>query len=92
MAEGGFGRSYAEADVNDTVERADALPRDDVEAAQEMVQLANAEAISPEQKIAFLHPDWSKERQDEEVAAIKADQPTTNFPPIVPTQFSPPEA
>jgi hypothetical protein len=92
MAEGGFGRSYAEADSNGTVERAQALPRDDVEAAQQLVALSNAEAISTEEKVAFLHPTWSQERIEEEVARLQpADLGMPSLTPTFP-QFSPSEA
>lgn len=92
MSEGGFGRSYEAADGNDTVERAPALPRDDNEAAQQIAVLAGAEAISIEERVAFLHPTWSEERITEEVDRLKA--PTNPMPSLTPTfpQFSPPEA
>lgn len=92
MAEGGFGRSYTDADANDTIERAPALPRDDMEAAQQLAVMAGAEAISTEERVAFLHPGWSEERIAEEVKLIKGNQPKFEMPTFEAPQFSPPEA
>lgn len=69
--EGGFGRKYVAADVAPTVERGDGLPRDDMEAAQQIALLVNAEAISLEERVAFVHPDWSAQQQADEVARLQ---------------------
>jgi hypothetical protein len=92
MSEGGFGRPYAEADSNGTIERAQALPRDDMEAAQQLAALAGADAISVEERVAFLHPTWPQERIDEEVERLQ--KPSMEMPSLTPTfpQFSPSEA
>lgn len=91
MSEGGFGRQYKDADSNDIVERAPALPRDDMEAAQELATLASAEAISLEERVVFLHPHWSEDRVKEEVERIRGAQPAV-MPSFDPLVFSPSEA
>lgn len=73
--EGGFGRRWTDPDVRPQIERADALPRDDNEAAQRLVLLTNANAISTEEKVRALHPEWDDERVTEEVGQIEGDQP-----------------
>lgn len=90
MAEGGFGRQYIDADSNDSIERAPALPRDDMEAAQQLAVMVGAEAISLEARVAFLHPDWSQERIDEEVGRIKGDQPSFTLSNFTPPVITPP--
>lgn len=82
--EGGFGRKYQAADVAPTVERGDGLPRDDMEAAQQLALLVNAEAISLEERVAFVHPDWSAQQQADEVARLK-DELGPHPDPSVPT-------
>lgn len=73
IGENGFARSYASRDSLPTIERQDGLPRDDMEAAMQIAQLVAAEAISVHQRIAFLHPDWTEQQVDDEVAAISQD-------------------
>ena len=71
----GFGRSYTDRAGEISVERRPLLPRDDVEAAGILGTLAGAEAISREEKVRFLHPDWDKARVDEEVQRIVDEEP-----------------
>lgn len=73
--EGGFGRSYTNPDQAPAIERDTGLPRDDVEAAQELLTLVNAESISLEERVAFLHPDWTAEQITEEVKLIEGERP-----------------
>lgn len=83
IGEGGFGRKYVAADAPPVVERGDGLPRDDMEAAQQIALLVNAEAISVEERVAFVHPEWSSQQQADEVARLKAEhgqQPDPSVP------------
>lgn len=73
VTEGGFGRTYSQRDGEPTVERQDGLPRDDMEAAQELSYLVSAEAISIEERVAFQHPDWDEARRIEEIKRLKAE-------------------
>jgi hypothetical protein len=77
----GFGRKWSEPDGVPQIERADALPKDDTEAAQRLVLLTNANAISTEEKVKMLHPEWDKTQIDDEVQRIEsgsaAEPPTS---------------
>lgn len=86
--EGGFGRRWTKPDELPDVERGDGLPQDDVEAAQVLVAWANAEAISPEEKVRTIHPDWTKEQVDDEVAKI-ANVAATSSPAQTPSPTRP---
>lgn len=81
----GFGRPWSKPDEDPGFERQDGLPRDDLEAATYIATLTGAEAISIEQRVAYLHPDWDKDQIDNEVAAIEGDRPeATALPAIMP--------
>lgn len=67
-----FGRKYADVESLPSIERADALPRDDMEAAQMLVLLTNAEAISTEEKVRLAHPSWTEEEVKDEVGKLNA--------------------
>lgn len=81
-SEGGFGRSYAERDGIPTVTRQSGLPRDDVEAATQLTNLVAAEAISVEERVAFLHPDWTEDQRTDEVERLRAEQRLTELPAV----------
>jgi hypothetical protein len=70
---GGFGRKWASPSEPPGFERQDGLPRDDLEAATVLATVVGAEAISVAERVAFLHPDWSQERIDEEVATLESE-------------------
>lgn len=70
VAQGGFGKAYADAESAPRVERGDGLPEDPREDAQVIAQLAGAEAISTEEKVRRLHPTWDDARVADEVARI----------------------
>ena len=72
-ADGGFGRKWTEPDTPPSIVRQDGLPRDDTEAAAQLVQLVNADAISLEQRVAFLHPDWTEAQRVEEIDRLRAE-------------------
>ena len=75
-----FGADLTPAPVR--VEFADAVS-DPPETVARTIQLLNeAKAISAKIKIGMLHPDWTPEQIDAEVAAIKAETPV---PPPMPT-------
>lgn len=82
--EGGFGRKWAEPDAPPTMVRGDGLPRDENEAAQQLTAMVGADAISLEERVAFLHPDWPEEQQIEEVKRLKAEQAL----PVAPSPFA----
>lgn len=73
--QGGFGRRWRQPDEPPTITRGDGLPRDDMEAAQWLVLAAGAEAISTEEKVRWLHPDWSDEQVQDEVGKIEGEAP-----------------
>lgn len=72
---GGFGRTWQDPTTMPSVERADALPSDEVEEAQVETSLVSAGLRSRETSIRRQHPDWSDEQVDEELEAIKRDRP-----------------
>jgi hypothetical protein len=78
-SENGFGRTYASRDSAPVIERHNGLPQDDVEAALMLNNLVAAEAISLEQRVRFLHPDWSETQVSDEVKAINSE---TGIPPV----------
>lgn len=82
----GFGRKWAKPDAPPDVTRQDGLPRDDLEAATYIATLVGAEAISIEERVAFLHPDWPEERQREEVEKLTGEAEKSQIPvlPIPP--------
>jgi hypothetical protein len=73
VASGGFGRGWTDAESQPAIARADGLPRDDVEAAQIIVALTNAEAISLEEKVRMAHPEWTPEQVGDEVERIEKE-------------------
>lgn len=86
MSEGGFGRKYVARDSMPSILRGDGLPRDDMEAAQQLVLMVNAEAISLEERVAFLHPEWTEQQRADEVTRLQAEQ---TVPAVEPPSFTP---
>lgn len=84
VTEGGFGRKYADTESVPSFERSDALPRDEQEIAQRLVLLTNAEAISPEEKVRLLHPDWTDDEVSKELELIGAAGPGVTAPGTTP--------
>lgn len=80
--DGGFGRrrEWAAPEEDATVVRGDGLPHDDKEAAEWVALASGAEAISTEEKVRWLHPDWTPDQVEEEVKAIEDAAPEA--PPI----------
>lgn len=72
--EGGFGRRWQQADEDPSIRRGDGLPRDDQEAAQWLVLVTGSDAISLEEKVVWLHPDWTDDQRAEEVKRIREEQ------------------
>lgn len=68
-----FGRSWTKADAMPAFHRQDGLPRDTMEEAQETATLATAGALSLETKIRRVHPEWSDEQVQAEIARIHSD-------------------
>lgn len=81
----GFGRKWSKPDEKPTVERGDALPRDDQEAAAYVATLVGAEAISIEERLAFLHPEWTEDQITEEKARLDAEAKAKM--PVIPPGF-----
>lgn len=73
--EGGFGRRYSGRDEPPAITRHPGLPRDDTEAAEQVAMLVGAEAISLEQRLRFLHPQWTEQQVTDEATAIRKDFP-----------------
>jgi len=79
--ENGFGRKWSSRDPGvPAVDRADALPRDEMEAAQRLVMLTTAEAVSVEERVRIAHPEWDDEQIMEEVSKL-GEESTTTAPP-----------
>ena len=74
-AAGGFQRAWTSPDLEPTVDRRAGLPTDDLEEAQRHQALLAAGAESTRNAVRELHPDWTDDQVDEEVAAIKAEKP-----------------
>jgi hypothetical protein len=49
------------------------MPRDGVQDAQEVATLRSANAISTEEVVRKLHPDWDEEKIAEELAKIEGE-------------------
>lgn len=80
--EGGFGRKWSNPDAAPSVQRQDGLPRDDMEAAQQLVAMTNADAISVDERVRFLHPDWTEQQVADEVARIEGETSTVLDPTV----------
>lgn len=80
--DGGFGRrrEWTAPDEDPTVIRGDGLPQDDMEAAQWVALASGSEAISTEEKVRYLHPDWTDKQIEDEVERIEGEKPEA--PPI----------
>lgn len=75
-----------------SVEIADGLLEDPVELARIINELDAAGAISTEQKVERLHPDWSDPEKAEEVVRIRADRAAAAPPiPPLPALGTPPD-
>ncbi len=69
-------------DYRPVVELGDGMPEDPLETAQEIQTLDSAGAISTEEKVERLHPDWDDDRKAEEVRRIDwARNPDPSAPP-----------
>lgn len=79
IADGGFGRRWTDPTLPPTVTRQDGLPTDDNEAAARLTHLVAADAISLEERVRFLHPEWSDEQVQAETDRIRQD---TMVPPV----------
>lgn len=75
ITEGGFGRSYTSRDEAPTVTRGDGLPRDDMEAAQQLALIVGTESMSLEERVAFLRPDWTEQQRTDEVDRLRSEYP-----------------
>src|SRR5829696_6166155 len=64
-----LGRSDVEPLLPD-VELSDGMPRDGLQDAEELLRLRNANAISTEEIVRRLHPEWPEEKILEEVGRI----------------------
>lgn len=73
-SQGGYGRPWKQADGQHTMVLQDGLPRDDLEAAQILTALVNAEAMSLEERVRFAHPDWSDQQVTDEVDRINKEK------------------
>lgn len=70
----GFGRGYQVPQQLPAFTRVNGIPRDDTEAAQQLSLWVASEAISVEERVTFLHPQWTPQQQAQEVQRIKDEQ------------------
>lgn len=80
----GFGRAWTKPDEKPTIVRQDGLPTDDLEASAIVANLVGGEAISIEERVIFLHPEWDQERVKEEVKRIKEEAAAATAVPVLP--------
>lgn len=73
VAEGGYGRQWANAGGAPGFTRADPLPPDENEIATRHATLKTSDLISIEQSVRERHPDWDKAMVDDEVERIRSD-------------------
>lgn len=87
----GFGRPWSKPDEIPAMERQDALPHDDMEAASIVSTLVGSESISFEERVAYLHPEWDEDQRSEEVSRLKKIAEETAVPnlPALPTPNAP---
>lgn len=72
--QGGFGRGYQSAVELPSVERADILPRDESEQVTAAATGVQGEVLSVETAVRDLHPEWTDEQVEGEVARIREDR------------------
>jgi hypothetical protein len=77
-ADGGFGRSWANALDAPAIERANPLPQDEVEDAQVEATLVGAGLRSRKTSIRRQHPEWDDDMVDEELELIAEERPATS--------------
>lgn len=75
--QGGLGSPWAAPGEPPSVERTNPLPEDPGEVAARLSTLRTSDLTSIVEAVSELHPNWSQERLDEEVAAIRADAQAT---------------
>lgn len=75
-----FGRTWTNPNEKPSVERGDGLPRDETEIARQLVDMVSAEAISLEERVRFLHPQWTDKQVLQEVNRIRAEEPRVEEP------------
>lgn len=89
IGENGFGRKYVNRDTLPSIVRQDGLPRDDMEAAQILTHLVGADAISVEERVTWLHPEWTEQQRKDEIRALTRENSITGLqdpdtPPAAP--------
>lgn len=75
--DGGFGRAWTDPATPPSVERANPLPRDEVEEATVESTLVGAGVRSVRASVESQHPDWTDDQVDEEVDRIREDRPAS---------------
>ncbi|MFI0711706.1 phage capsid protein [Streptomyces inhibens] len=90
-----LGFSTVAIDERPHIQFGDAVPEDPQTTAQTLALLAQAEAASTDTKVRILHPDWSDEQVQAEVARIREEagtavpDPITGAPPAPASQDEP---
>jgi hypothetical protein len=74
-SEGGFGQEWTDPSEAPSIERADALPTDEVEEATIVSARVAARVMSRYQAIKREHPDWDDDAIEEELGRIDKDAP-----------------
>jgi hypothetical protein len=75
-----LGRAQVDTLMPD-VELSDGMPRDGLQDAEELLRLRNANAISTEEIVRRLHPEWPEEKILEEVGRIAGAAPAAEEAP-----------
>lgn len=75
------GAQWANPAEAPTMVRADGLPGDPTEDARVIATLASAEAISIEERVRRVHPDWDDQRVENEVGRIEGA--AIELPPLI---------
>lgn len=88
--QGGMNRSVTSLTEPPSVELGDPLPRDESEVTTDVAAAVTAEVMSRRTAIGELHPDWSDEQVDKELAAIREDIGSMPEPVAPPDDPHPP--
>jgi len=79
---GGFARGWASPSELPTIVFQPGLPTDNLEDASRHATLLSARAESTRQAVTELHPDWTAEQIDAEVALISDERSATSTLPF----------
>lgn len=75
-----FGPNKYDGKARPEVRFTEKAQQDVLELAETVAMLNSAEAISTELKVRMVHPDWDKDKVDEEVERIRSERATVSDP------------